>query len=341
VRVAVYYNNRDVRLEEMPTPEPGPGEVLLRIMASGICGSDVLEWYRIKTAPRVLGHEIGGLIAEVGPEVEDWQVGDRVFATHHVPCNTCHYCLAGHHTACETLHHTNFDPGGFAEYVRVPALNVDRGMLRLPEEVSFEEATFIEPLACVLRGQRLAHLQPGWTVAVLGSGISGVLHIKLAAALGAGRILATDVNDYRLSRAREFGADVAVDAREDVAAALREMNDGHLAHLVIVCTGALAACRQALDLVDRGGKVLYFAVPEPGVDLPLPIAELWRNEVALMTSYGGAPGDLAQALQLIRSRRVEVADMITHRLPLAETGRGFQLVAEAGQSLKVIVEPQR
>lgn len=341
MRVAVYHNNRDLRLEEMPAPEPGPGEVLIRVMASGICGSDVLEWYRLKTAPRVLGHEIGGLIAEVGPEVEGWQVGERVFATHHVPCNRCHYCLAGHHTACETLHRTNFDPGGFAEFVRLPALNVERGMLRLPEEVSFEEATFVEPLACVVRGQRLAGLRPGQTVAVLGSGISGVLHIKLAAALGAGLILATDVNDYRLGRAREFGADPAVPADDDVGSRLREANEGRLADLVIVSTGAPAAARQALKLVDRGGTVLYFAVPEPGTELPVPIAELWRNEVTLLTSYGGAPADLAQALGLIRSRRVTVADMITHRLPLAETGRGFQLVAQAGESLKVIIEPQR
>jgi L-iditol 2-dehydrogenase len=348
VRVAMYYNNRDVRLEEMPTPSPGPGEVLLRIMASGICGSDVLEWYRIRTAPRVLGHEVGGVIAEVGPgagsrppDAGGWQAGDRVFVTHHVPCNTCHYCLAGHHTACETLHRTNFDPGGFAEYVRIPALNVERGMLRLPEEVSFEEATFIEPLACVLRGQRLARLEPGQTVVVLGSGISGALHIKLAAALGAGRILATDVSDYRLGRAQEFGADMALHAQEDVVARLRQVTGGRLADLVIVCAGALSASRQALSLVDRGGKVLYFAVPEPGVELPLPIADLWRNEVTLLTSYGGAPADLAQALEVIRSRRVTVADMITHRLPLAETGRGFQLVASAGESLKVIIEPQR
>lgn len=341
MRVAVYYNNRDVRLQEMPTPEPGPGEVLIRVMASGICGSDVLEWYRIKTAPRVLGHEIGGVIAKVGPGVEGWRVGDRVFATHHVPCNRCHWCLAGHHTACETLHRTNFDPGGFAEYVRVPALNVERGMFRLPEEVSLEEATFIEPLACVLRGQRLAGLRPGQTVVVLGSGISGALHVKAAAASAAGLILATDVNEYRLQRAREFGADLAVPAQEDVAARLRDANEGRLAELVIVSAGAPAAARQALDLVDRGGTVLYFAVPPPGVDLPLPIAELWRNEVTLRTSYGAAPADLLEALRLIHARRITVTDMITHRLPLAETARGFQLVAQAGESLKVIIEPQR
>jgi len=341
MRVAMYYSNSDVRLQELPTPSVGPGEVLIRVLASGVCGSDVLEWYRLKTAPRVLGHEIAGEIVQVGEGVEGWAVGDRVFATHHVPCNTCHYCLSGHHTACETLHSTSFDPGGFAEYVRIPALNVERGMLRLPEEVSFDEGTFIEPLACVVRAQKLVGLKPGQSVAVLGSGISGLLHIRLASALGAGRILATDVNEYRLNRAVESGADLAVNARENVPGKLREVNDGLLADLVVVCTGALSACKEALGLVERGGNVLYFAVPEPGVELPLPIAELWRNEVTLMTSYGGAPADLAQALQLICSRRVTVTDMITHHLPLAQTQRGFQLVAAAGESLKVIVEPQR
>jgi L-iditol 2-dehydrogenase len=337
----MYYNNRDVRLEEMPKPQIGPGELLVKVVASGICGSDVMEWYRIKKAPLVLGHEITGEIVELGEGVKRYKVGDRVFVSHHVPCNTCHYCLNGHHTACETLHTTNYDPGGFAEYLRVPRINVDRGVFLLPDEVSFEEGVFIEPLACVVRGQRVARLQAGQTVLVLGSGISGLLHIALARASGAGRILATDINEYRLNAARRFGADVVIHAEEDVPARVRQVNDGRLADLVIVCTGAFPAFIQALQCVDRGGTVLFFAPTEPGVTLPVPINDFWRKGITLMPSYGGSPLDITVAIELIRARRVPVHEMITHRLSLEETGLGFQLVAKAGESIKVIVEPHR
>ena len=143
MRAAMYYNNRDVQVEEVPTPKIGPGELLVKVIASGICGSDVLEWYRIKKAPLVLGHEISGEIVEVGEGIDRYKVGDRVFVAHHIPCNTCHYCLNGYHTACETLHNTNFDPGGFAEYLRAPKLNVDRGVFVLPDEITHEEGTYI------------------------------------------------------------------------------------------------------------------------------------------------------------------------------------------------------
>ncbi|MEW6187388.1 MAG: alcohol dehydrogenase catalytic domain-containing protein, partial [Thermodesulfobacteriota bacterium] len=142
MRVAMYYNNKDIRLEEMPQPAIGPDEVLVRIEAGGICGSDVLEWYRIHKAPLVLGHEVAGRIWEVGHQVKKYKVGDRVAASHHVPCNTCFYCLSGHPTVCDTLRSTNFDPGGFAEFVRLPSINVDRGIYRLPDSLSYEDATF-------------------------------------------------------------------------------------------------------------------------------------------------------------------------------------------------------
>ncbi|MEE9557843.1 MAG: zinc-dependent dehydrogenase [Candidatus Brocadiales bacterium] len=341
MRVAVYYNNSDVRLEERPVPQAGPGELLVRVMASGVCGSDVMEWYRIKKAPIILGHEITGEIAEVGEGVERYKKGDRVFVSHHVPCNTCHYCLNGNHTACDMLHTTNFDPGGFAEYLRVPQINVDRGVFTLPDEVSFEDGSFIEPLACVVRGQRTAGLKPGNSVLVIGSGISGLLHIALARATGAGRIVATDLNEYRLKMAEKFGADVVMSATEDVPARLAEINGGGRADLVIVCAGVLPAFEQALRSVDRGGTVLCFAPTEPGVKLPVPVNDFWRNSITVMPSYGAAPVDLAIAMELIRSGRVPVNDMITHRLGLAEAGKGFKLVADGGKSVKVIIEPQR
>ena len=226
MRVAVWYNNRDLRIEERPVPAIGPGEMLIRVDASGICGSDVMEWYRIDRAPLVLGHEIGGQVVEIGDGVERFRVGDRVSAAHHVPCNTCYHCLRGRHTLCETLRRTNFDPGGFAEYIRLPAINVDRGVFRLPDEISAEEATFIEPLACVLRGQRIAGLKPGDSVLVIGSGIAGLLHILLARALGARLVMATDINQFRLDTARELGADIAIPAEENLPDRIRRINQG-------------------------------------------------------------------------------------------------------------------
>lgn len=342
MRVAMYYNNHDVRLEEMPVPEIGPGELLLKVEASGLCGSDVMEWYRIQRAPMVLGHEVSGEVVQVGAGVDRYKEGDRMVVTHHVPCNACHWCLNNRHTACDTLHQTNFDPGGFSEYLRIPQINVDRGVFPIPDHVPYEEASITEPLACVYRGQKRANLQPGQNVLVLGSGLAGLLHINLARALGAGRIIATDMVDYRLQAARRLGADTAFPATEDVPARLREANDGRLADLVIVCTGALPALNQALQSVERGGTVLFFAPTEPGVSLPVSINDVFfRNDVTLTTTYAGAPADLATALEMIGSGRVQVGQMISHRLGLAEAGLGFRLTAEAGDSLKVIIQPQK
>jgi len=342
MRVAVYYNNHDVRLEERPLPKIGRGELLIRVEASGICGSDVMEWYRIKKAPLILGHEVAGEVVEVGEGVEGYKVGDRVAVSHHVPCNTCYYCLKGHHTVCDTLRKSNFDPGGFAEFVRLPALNVERGTFLLPKGVSFEDATFIEPLACVLRGQRKAGIKAGQSVLVIGSGISGLLHVQLACALGAGLVVATDISNYRMEAARRFGANLTIDAKDYSPSHLREVNNGHLADLVIVCTTATEAFTQALQSVERDGTVLFFAPTEKGVTIPLSVNDLfWRNDITLTTSYAGSPADFIMALELIRLQRVNVHDMITHRLGLAQTGKGFDLVLNGRDCIKVIIEPQR
>ncbi|SRR5581483_9169435 len=339
MRVAMYYNNRDVRLEEMPMPVIGSGELLVRVKASGICGTDVMEWYRIKKAPLVLGHEIAGEVAAVGDGIKEYRIGDRVFVSHHVPCMQCRYCRAGHHSVCDTLRSTHFDPGGFAEYLRVPRINVQLGTFRLPQEISFDDGSFIEPLGCIVRAQRFAGIVAGQSVLVVGSGISGLMHIKLARARGAALIVATDVNDFRLRAAREMGADAALTAGSDVIDKFQKMNDGRLADLVIVCTGANAAIAQALRSVERGGTVLFFAPTAAGVEVPIPLYDLWRDEVRIVTSYAASPDDIKEAIDLLQSRRVVVSDMITHRLGIADAGRGFELVANAGDSIKVIIDP--
>jgi len=325
----------------MPTPQIGPGEVLFKSLACGICGSDVMEWYRIHKAPLVLGHEATGEIVEVGEGVKRFKEGDRVFVSHHVPCNTCHYCLHGNHTVCDTLRTTNFDPGGFAEYVRVPEINVDRGVFILPDDLSLEDGTFIEPLACVVRGQRLVRVEPGQTVVVIGSGISGLLHILLARASGAGKIIATDISEYRMEMAKKLGADSVISAHDDLPSHLLKLNGNRLADRVIATTGAVPALNTAIKSVDRGGTVLFFAPGGPDVKLPVPFNDFWKNCITLMPTYGASPVDIEVAIELLGSGRVPVQEMITHRLSLAETGRGFNLVTDARESVKVIIEPHR
>lgn len=340
MQVARYYGINDIRIEDIPVPEIGPGELLVRIKASGICGSDVMHWYRAGRGPVVLGHEIAGEVVKAGEAVRSFKSGDRVAAAHHVPCNTCHYCLNGHHTVCETLRSTNFFPGGFSEYLRIPEINVDRGVFRLPDEISYEEATFIEPLACVYRGQRIAGMRTGLSVMVIGSGISGLLHIQLAKALGASLVIASDISSYRLEAAKKLGADEAFNAKEDLSAIFRKINKGRAADIVILTAGSEKAIEQAFGSTDRGGTVLFFAPAQKGVTVPLPVNDLfWRNEITLTSSYAADYSEHVNAMELIRQKRVNVLDMITHRLPLSETGDGFKLVESAQESLKVIIEP--
>ncbi len=321
--VAKYYNNNDIRLEELPTPKIGPGEILVRVRASGICGTDVMEWYRIQKAPRILGHEIAGDIIE--SKSDRYKKGERVFVSHHVPCNECKYCRAGNHTACDTLHKGNYDPGGYSEFIRVPKINVDYGVYVLPDQVSYAEGTMIEPLACGLRGLRLIGIRENHTVLILGCGVSGILNIQLAKLTGA-RVVATDINEYRLNKAKEFGADEVMQAAQDLD--IR-------ADRVIICTGAYAAVEQAFKCIDKKGIILLFAIPNR--DIAIPIPDFWRNELTVTSSYGAAPVDLEEALALIANKKINVKDTITQKLPLQKIQEAFKIVVEAKESLKVVL----
>jgi L-iditol 2-dehydrogenase len=323
--VAKYYNNNDIRIEEIPLPKIGPGEILVKVRASGICGTDVMEWYRIQKAPRILGHEIAGDIIE--SKSDKYQQGKRVFVSHHVPCNQCKYCQAGNHTACDTLHQGNYDPGGYSEFIRVPKINVDYGVYVLPDQVSYAEGTMIEPLACGVRGLRLIDIRENHTVLILGCGISGILNIQLAKLTGA-RVVATDMNSYRLKKAKEFGADAVRQADQDL---------NIKAERVIVCTGAYAAVEQAFRCVDKKGIILLFAIPNR--DIPIPIPDFWRNELTVTSSYGAAPVDLEEALALIAGKKINVKETITHKLPLTQIQAAFNIVVAAQESLKVVLEP--
>lgn len=323
MKVAVYYNNNDIRIEDRPKPEIQEGEILVKVKASGICGTDVMEWYRIKKSPRVLGHEMTGEILE--SKSDRFSIGQRVFVSHHVPCNKCKYCLEGNHTACETLHKGNYDPGGFSEFVRVPKINVEHGTYILPENLSYEEGTMIEPLACVIRAQRIIDVKEGQTVLILGSGVSGLLNIQLAKSKKA-KVIATDIEEYRLEKAKEFGADEVINANEDIDVK---------ADRIIICTGAIQAFEQAFRCIDKKGIIMLFAIPDK--DISIPPVDFWRNEITLVSSYGAASVDLEESLELIKNGKIDVRDMITHRLKLEDIQKGFKLAEEAKESLKVVI----
>src|SRR5512140_3138953 len=307
MKVGVYYKNSDVRAEDRPEPKAGDRDVIVRVMACGLCGSDLLEWYRIKRAPLVLGHEPAGIVVETGKLVTGVKPGDRVFVTHHVPCNACYHCQTGHETACTTFQTVNnFDPGAFSQLLLVKGRSVETGTIKLPDSVTFEQATFIEPLGTAVRALRTVALKPAQSVLVCGSGVAGMLLIKLARAMGAGNIITTDISPYRLEKAKQFGANHTIAANEDVPAFVRSVNDGRLADVVILCAGALPAARTALQSAERGGTILFFAVPKPGETVDVDFNPFWRDDITLKTCYGSAPLDNLQAVELIRHGTVTV-----------------------------------
>jgi len=336
MKVSMWYNNSDIRVEEVPTPTPGEGEMLVKVHSCGICGSDIVEWYRLPRAPLVLGHEVGVEVVEVGAGVSKYKKGDRLFIAPKVPCLKCSYCLKGHYPQCNTI--KDRLPGGFAEYMLVPKELVNNGSYLLPENVSYDQATFIEPLACVIRAQRLASIETGQTVLILGSGMSGLLHVKLAK-IKQCKVMATDISYRKLDMAKRSGADYIVNANSDLLKQLQKVN-GRKADCVVVTTSALPALSQAWESVDMGGVVVLFAVPDPEKEVVVPVNDFWRKEIRITTSYYCGPPDIEEALDLIANGAIEVNDLITHRLPLKDTDKGFRILLDGDEAVKIIIKPQ-
>jgi L-iditol 2-dehydrogenase len=314
---------------------PGPKEMLIKVISCGICGSDIVEWYRLPRAPLVQGHEIGAEIVAVGSSIEKYKPGDRVFIPPKIPCGKCFYCGNGHYPQCTEIRERL--PGGFAEYILVPEIFVENGTYLLPEKITYDQSTFIEPLACVVRAQRLAGIKTGDSVLVIGCGMSGLLHVKLAKAKGC-KVIAVDINKKKLEIAAGIDADVVIDSRDDVAARLIAEN-GKKADVVLLCVAAEQALEQAWKCVDKGGVVVLFAVPGPDRNVVVPINDFWTKEITILTSYYCGPPDIVEAMKLIESGDITVDDLITHRLPLADIALGFQLVSDGRESIKVIIKP--
>lgn len=335
MKISMWHNNTDIRIEDVPMPTPGSSEMLVKIISCGICGSDISEWYRLPRAPLVLGHEIGAEVIQTGDRVTKYKPGDRVFVAPKVPCMNCDYCRNGNFPVCPNV--KDRLPGGFSEYIVVPSALVENGTYLLPEAISYDQSTFIEPLACVVRAQRLSGLKEGQTVLILGCGMSGLIHIKLARAKKC-KIVAVDINEKRLEFAQQLGADITIHASQDVPGRLVEKMSKK-ADTIIICTSALSAVSQAWESVEKGGCIVFFAVPAPEKEVAIPINDFWMKEITIRTSYYCGPPDLSEAMDILEKKQIDIDDLITHRLPLKDIREGFKLVTEGKNSIKVIIKP--
>jgi L-iditol 2-dehydrogenase len=338
MKVAMYYGQRDMRIEEVPTPKIGRGEVLVEMKACGICGSDLMDWYLKNRAPLVLGHEPSGVIVEKGEDVENFDVGDKVFVHHHVACLKCHYCLHEEYTLCEQFHKTNIVPGGFAEYFKVPAPNLNLDTLKIPDGISFDEATLIEPVGCCLRAIKKCGIRKGDSVAIVGAGTTGIIHTVLAKVFGAGKVIISDLIDFRLRTAQKFGADIAVNPlNTSLNEVAKAETDGRGVDLAIVTAPSLEAYKAGLSACRKGGKLCVFAPTEPGKFLEISPKQLFFNELHIIPSYSTSHVETREALELIKSGKIRVRDLITHRFPLVDAAKAFKTALEDKESLKVVV----
>jgi L-iditol 2-dehydrogenase len=335
--VAMVYDFDDIRIEEHPVPAIGPREILVRVAACGVCSGDVMDWYIRAKAPLVLGHEPSGTVAAAGAEVTGFSPGDRVFVHHHAPCFVCGLCRRGLHVLCPTWKKSRLDPGGMAEYVRVPQENLADTLL-LPEGVSCEDGTLVEPAACSVKGIRRAGLQPGETVLITGMGTMGMLNLLVARAFGAARVIVADLNPWRLESALHLGADAAIDvSRHGLVEGVKGLTGGEMAHRVIVGPGSPQAMAEGIRACAKGGTVLFFTPTPPGVHLQLEPHHLYFNEIDLRCSYSCGPFDTRDALELISRGVIRAQDLVTHRFPLTQAAEAFRLTARGGESLKALV----
>jgi L-iditol 2-dehydrogenase len=322
MRAARSFPDGEVRLESLADPIAATGEVVCDVLACGVCASDVTAWYVASRLPAVLGHELAGTVRAVGEGVSSVAIGDRVTIHHHVPCGECRRCRRGHETMCERFRATGLDPGGFAERLRVPAELVPE-LLVLPDGLDPVAATFVEPLACVLRALHRTGVQAGDSLLVVGAGINGLLTIAAAHARAVDAVWVREPRPERLSRAEGLGA---------------ERHGNELVDAAIVCTPKPDAIDVAVAALAPGGTLCLYAPPAPGSPPPIDGTDLFLRELTVTASYSAGPTDMRAALELIASGRIDPLSLVSHRLPLDETGHALEL-QRRGEALKAVVLP--
>jgi L-iditol 2-dehydrogenase len=338
MKAVVYYDEKTIKCEEVLKPAVHDGEILVRMKVCGICGGDLMHWYRKKKAPLVLGHEITGEVVELGKGVDDFSLGERVFVHHHAACMTCHYCVHGDYIHCRQFSVNRIEPGGLAEYIRVSPPIVKADVLALPEKISFEYGTLIEPLACCIKGMTRANLTPGDSLGIVGAGPVGIMNIELAKkTMGVSTLIASDTLETRRAYAKQFGADIVVDpVRSSFAAVSKEATKGIGVDAVIVAVSGSKAVLEGIQAVRNGGVVVIFAPPAPEDPLPLDANYLYFAEKSLVSSYTASHVETRQALKLMESGEVDMRPIITHKFDMMDAAEAFR-TAEAREGMKVLV----
>ncbi|UCH02111.1 MAG: alcohol dehydrogenase catalytic domain-containing protein [Candidatus Bathyarchaeota archaeon] len=338
MKVAIYYSPEDIRYVDAPVPNIGSEEALVRMKACGICGSDLMKWYIKNRVPLVLGHEPCGIITKIGKNVKEFEVGERVFVHHHVACMTCYHCSRGFFTMCEQFKRTHIEPGGFSEFFKVPSPNLKLDTLRIPESISFEEGTLIEPIACCIRAQNKCNIQQGDSVSIIGAGTSGLIHEMLLNNRGVKQIIVSDLVDFRLDIAKALGANVVINPKkENIEKKVKEFTEDKGANIVIVTAPTLEAITSGIKVCSKGGTICIFAPISPKVHASIDLNKLFFSEIKIVFSYSTSHIETREALKLLHNNQINAKKLITHRFPLHKIGEAFKTALTNKESLKIVI----
>jgi len=339
LKAALLNSQGQLELTDIEVPRIGREEILVKMEVCGVCGTDLEKLHGVRMTPPVLGHEVSGEIEQVGPDVPGYRKGDRVTVHHHVPCDNCFYCTHGDQTMCPDFPMSNLDPCGFAEYFRVPEINVRKGaVFHLPSSMTYQEAALAEPTGCCIRALKKMKVKPDESYLVIGCGPAGLTHIELLRAFGVDKILATDVVDSRLEWARKFGADAAFSAADErLEESILKSTAGRGVDKVVVASGSRRALESSLRLVRKGGEILLFGIPPQGSIFDCDASHIFIREISMMPSYSTTEIEMHAALEMIATKKINLTRMITHRFSLDDLAKAFRAAEDTASSMKIMV----
>ena len=341
MKVATVKNNSVIEIKNIETPAISSSDIRVKMLACGICGSDVEKVFGKYGQPSMrLGHEPSGIITQVGAEISNFHVGDRVFTHHHVACysDDCHECSHGNETMCKKYYESNLEPCGLADEYVVPGWNIGHGgVLKIPDDMSFEEAAMIEPLACCIRAWNKFKHNKGDSAAILGVGPTGIMHAMLAKSYEFERVFCLDLNEFRLDFAKKFDAITIRSDNPDAANIIKSQTSHRGVDVVIIATSNLNALLDAINFVRKGGVIVMFGVPNKGAKIDLDMSVIYSKEITIVNTYAASALDTKEALEKISSKKINVKQLITHRYHLDESQKAFEHAKSGKSAMKIII----